>query len=134
MSKNAAYPGVLVCSISTNRSPAMTSRNEVSNQTYKLGSMIQEQDSIASLQIPSLLQGHFFQNSIPLGTLKMSTSQEPPPWHASFPAPRQANPPAVSSAEVLEWFQAGKIPGKDFLLVDLRRTDHEVESASLILE
>ena len=47
----------------------MTSRNEVPNQTYKLGSVIQERNSIAPLQIPSLLQRHLFQNSIVLWTL-----------------------------------------------------------------
>lgn len=51
---------------------------------------------------------------------------EPAPWHASFPAPRTSDPPALPRATLLQWLQQGtKAPGTDFLLVDLRRTDLE---------
>ncbi|KAJ5516888.1 hypothetical protein N7527_008448 [Penicillium freii] len=46
------------------------------------------------------------------------------PWHAAYPAPRGAAP-SISREELLQWIQEGKQGGKDFLLVDLRRTDYE---------
>ncbi len=50
----------------------------------------------------------------------------PPPWHAAYPAPSNPDPPAITGAELLERVQQGQRPGKDFVLVDLRRADHEV--------
>lgn len=47
------------------------------------------------------------------------------PWHAAYPAPRGAAP-SISREELLQWIREGKQAGKDFLLVDLRRTDYEV--------
>ncbi|KAF4767228.1 hypothetical protein N7455_006852 [Penicillium solitum] len=46
------------------------------------------------------------------------------PWHAAYPAPRGAAP-SISREELLQWIREGKQAGKDFLLVDLRRTDYE---------
>ncbi|CAG8932818.1 unnamed protein product [Penicillium salamii] len=46
------------------------------------------------------------------------------PWHAAFPAPKSA-PSSISREELLQWMQEGKQAGKDFVLVDVRRTDHE---------
>lgn len=48
------------------------------------------------------------------------------PWHASYPPPRHENPPSITRTEVLQLFRDGKEAGRDFVLVDLRRTDHEV--------
>ncbi|KAL4920090.1 Rhodanese-like domain-containing protein [Aspergillus aurantiobrunneus] len=51
---------------------------------------------------------------------------EPAPWHASFPTPQTSNPAALPRSTALQWLQQGtRIPGSDFLLVDLRRTDFE---------
>ncbi|KAJ5929547.1 Rhodanese-like protein [Penicillium verhagenii] len=47
-----------------------------------------------------------------------------PPWHAAYPAPRKTTG-SISRLEILRWFNAGKKVGKDFVLVDLRRTDFE---------
>lgn len=47
------------------------------------------------------------------------------PWCAAYPAP-SCSAVSVSCFEVLEWFRNGKRVGVDFILVDLRRTDHEV--------
>jgi hypothetical protein len=47
------------------------------------------------------------------------------PWHAAYPAPRGAAL-SISREELLQWIREGKQAGKDFLLVDLRRTDYEV--------
>ncbi|KAJ5794061.1 hypothetical protein N7457_000660 [Penicillium paradoxum] len=46
------------------------------------------------------------------------------PWHAAFPAPRGAAP-SISREELLQWIRDGKQAGKDYVLVDLRRTDYE---------
>lgn len=46
------------------------------------------------------------------------------PWHAAFPAPK-SSPEPVSKEELLAWLKDGKEGGKDFVLVDLRRTDYE---------
>ncbi|KAL4961973.1 putative arsenate reductase (Arc2) [Aspergillus stella-maris] len=54
----------------------------------------------------------------------MATEQ---PWHASFPAPT-SDPDALPAQTVLSWLQDGtecRKSGVNFLLVDLRRTDHE---------
>ena len=55
-----------------------------------------------------------------------SKSKTEAPWHSAYPAPRNSNPSAVSRDEVRKWLDEGLIPGKDFVLVDLRRADHEV--------
>lgn len=55
----------------------------------------------------------------------MASSNPERPWHEAFPAPR-TTAPTISRQEVLQWFREGKKPGKDFVLVDLRRADHEV--------
>ena len=47
------------------------------------------------------------------------------PWHAAFPAPRNTAA-SITREEVLQWMREGKEPGKDYVLVDLRRNDHEV--------
>lgn len=47
------------------------------------------------------------------------------PWHAAYPAPRGAAS-SILREELLQWIREGKQAGKDFLLVDLRRTDYEV--------
>lgn len=49
------------------------------------------------------------------------------PWHAAYPAPRGAAP-SISREELLQWIREGKQAGKDFVLVDLRRTDYEVRT------
>jgi hypothetical protein len=48
------------------------------------------------------------------------------PWHAAYPAVRALDLPSITCAELLRWYKEGKSPGSEFVLVDLRRTDHEV--------
>lgn len=55
----------------------------------------------------------------------VSTMDAPAPWHAAYPTPRNANPDGLSPSQVLDLLQS-EGPGEDFILVDLRRTDHEV--------
>ena len=53
-----------------------------------------------------------------------SSTPKEQPWHAAFPAPK-AEPDAITKEQMLTWLQEGKVPGKDFVLVDLRRNDYE---------
>jgi len=54
-----------------------------------------------------------------------------PAWHASLPAPRNSTPDSISRDELLEMFSKKDRSVKDFVLVDLRRTDYEVRASSL---
>lgn len=54
------------------------------------------------------------------------------PWYAAYPPPKNTNPASITRSEILQWFQDGKKNGKDFLLIDLRRTDYEVSSGSML--
>ena len=55
--------------------------------------------------------------------------QSETPWHAAFPAPK-STAPTITREEVLPWIKERKAKGPDapvdFVLVDLRRADHEV--------
>lgn len=51
---------------------------------------------------------------------------EDTPWQAEFPSPRTTTPDAILREDLLARFEAGQKGGRDFLLVDVRRTDHEV--------
>ncbi|EEU40605.1 uncharacterized protein NECHADRAFT_19682, partial [Fusarium vanettenii 77-13-4] len=47
------------------------------------------------------------------------------PWHAKYPAPEH-QPGSLTREQLLELMkQVGDVAGADFLLVDLRRNDHE---------
>jgi len=48
-----------------------------------------------------------------------------PAWHEAYPAPRNKSPLTIQRPDLLREFQRGQRPGVDFLLVDLRRNDHE---------
>lgn len=54
--------------------------------------------------------------------------QEETPWQAKFPTPRTKEPNVITREELLAKLEAGEKGGRDFLLVDVRRTDHEVSS------
>ncbi|KAK0649475.1 Rhodanese-like domain-containing protein [Cercophora newfieldiana] len=57
--------------------------------------------------------------------LIMSTTTQPPPWHAAYPAPK-TTPASMTRAEVLALMDsAAASAGKNYILVDLRRNDHE---------
>ena len=49
-------------------------------------------------------------------------------WYSAYPQPRNESPKAVTRKEMLDWLKNGQKPGVDFLLIDLRRTDHEVRN------
>lgn len=61
---------------------------------------------------------------------KASEATNPPtsseaPWYVAYPAARNKNPSTLSRVDLLASIKEGKKPGKDFVLVDLRRTDYE---------
>lgn len=59
------------------------------------------------------------------------TPTKEPSWHARFPSPRNQNPDSITRDELLAWFS--KQPTvKDFVLVDLRRTDYQVRILRLM--
>ena len=47
------------------------------------------------------------------------------PWYAAYPAPQNLNPASMQREDVLEMIKHSEA-GKDFILVDLRRNDHDV--------
>jgi hypothetical protein len=51
------------------------------------------------------------------------------PWYAAYPVQRNAAS-TVTREALLSWMEKGKVSGKDFILVDLRRTDFEVSFAN----
>lgn len=61
-------------------------------------------------------------------TTDQSEAKAQPPWHAAFPAPRTTDPKSITPTGLLQRLQAGQRGGREFLLVDLRRNDHEVSS------
>jgi hypothetical protein len=48
------------------------------------------------------------------------------PWYNAYPAVKSKNVPNISRAEVLSMIHSGASVGRDFVLVDLRKNDHEV--------
>ncbi|KAG0633281.1 Rhodanese-like domain-containing protein [Tuber brumale] len=53
------------------------------------------------------------------------SAPEQQPWHAAYPKPI-SEAVFLPRSTVLEWFSSNdKLPGKHFVLVDLRRNDHE---------
>lgn len=58
---------------------------------------------------------------------KMTSTDAATPWHAAYPPPLNKTPTAMTRQEVLEVMKDSKnIAGKNYVLIDLRRTDHEV--------
>jgi hypothetical protein len=66
----------------------------------------------------------------PLSRKNTGVSEDEKPWHAAFPEPRHkaADLPDVEKEDVLNLLKEGKRSGEKggFLLVDVRRNDHEV--------
>ena len=56
---------------------------------------------------------------------KDDQGQEEAPWHRAYPSPKTAAS-VISCSDLLDWVLGGKEAGKEFVLVDLRRNDHEV--------
>jgi hypothetical protein len=60
-------------------------------------------------------------------TQAIVSTQVEAPWHAAYPAPK-STPSSLSRSTLLQWITEGKIAGKDYVLVDLRRNDHTVSA------
>ncbi|OIW24992.1 hypothetical protein CONLIGDRAFT_77636 [Coniochaeta ligniaria NRRL 30616] len=63
------------------------------------------------------------------GILTMTSATQgsavPPPWHAAYPAPK-IEARSITRETVLEMLRDGnKVASKDFVLIDLRRIDHQ---------
>lgn len=58
-------------------------------------------------------------------TIETAMASEGAPWHEAYPNPKNTAE-TISRSEVLERLNHGEQPGRDFLLVDLRRNDHAV--------
>lgn len=48
------------------------------------------------------------------------------PWHAAYPTPKNESPETITRQDILGLLRAAENPQKDFVLIDLRRTDHKV--------
>ncbi|KAI4190448.1 MAG: hypothetical protein LQ346_004918 [Caloplaca aetnensis] len=46
-------------------------------------------------------------------------------WYEAYPPAQCKNPASITATELLHALKQGKKPGVDFILVDLRRNDHE---------
>jgi arsenical-resistance protein 2 len=53
-------------------------------------------------------------------------SKAQPPWFEAYPPPKNLQSKTVTREELRQWILDGQKPGKDFLLVDVRRDDHGV--------
>lgn len=54
-----------------------------------------------------------------------STTPDIPPWHAAYPTPT-SQAAALPRQDLLQWLEGGRVNGKDFVLVDVRRDDFKV--------
>jgi arsenical-resistance protein 2 len=56
-----------------------------------------------------------------------SIASSPSPWHAAFPTPRNT-PATIGREDVLDMIkQSAKNSTRDYVLIDLRRNDYEVD-------
>ena len=65
-----------------------------------------------------------------LDTSKTANSK---PWFEAYPEPSTKTPPTISRQELLKWINAGKLAGKDYIVIDVRGKDHVVHPALLPL-
>jgi hypothetical protein len=49
-------------------------------------------------------------------------------WYERYPQPSVKVPPQLAKETLLQWIQEGKQPGRDFVVVDVRGSDHTVRS------
>lgn len=62
-----------------------------------------------------------------MATAHGSSTASSPPWYAAYPPPRHLQPGYVTREELLSMLKDGEnVTANDFVLVDLRRADHEV--------
>ena len=81
----------------------------------------------ASLQIPAYRRTTILkiQTFRKMSSTKNDQVVQEAPWHAAYPAPKSVAV-GIFQFEIVAMLKNGKEPGKDFILVDLRRNDHAV--------
>lgn len=67
---------------------------------------------------------HYFH----ISTMAEATLAKDAPWYAAYPEAR-SSPVTITRANLLDMIETGKRSGVDFILIDLRRADHEVSNA-----
>lgn len=80
-----------------------------------------------ALQSPFQSPASYIAQDFVLSTMA-SASETPAPWHAAYPEPRNSKRETITREEVLDMMKNGGVAGRDFILVDLRRADHEVRT------
>ena len=72
--------------------------------------------------------------AVSISSHKMASGQSAAaPWHAAYPTPRKTEPSTMSRDELLSLMKKSNGSATtDFLLIDLRRTDNEVQSHFLL--
>lgn len=83
-------------------------------------------DLTCELDLPVSLCSFTRTHLTKMSTVTATTGPTPKPWHAAYPAPRNSQPAGLGREKVLAMLKAESSSPRDFLLVDLRRTDHEV--------
>lgn len=68
------------------------------------------------------------QVALPPSPMSVATASTEKPWYEAYPPARCTTPGSINSTELLHALQQGRKPGVDFILVDLRRNDHDVGS------
>ncbi|CAG7555201.1 unnamed protein product [Fusarium equiseti] len=64
----------------------------------------------------------------------MASTDAATPWHAVYPPPLNKSPAAMTRLEVLEMMKdSNNVAGKDYVLIDLRRTDHESSGVQKVI-
>lgn len=61
-----------------------------------------------------------------ISLLNMMETGSANPWYSAYPNPQNVTPERITRADLLQRMQMGQKSGVEFLLVDLRLTDHEV--------
>lgn len=77
----------------------------------------------------SLITGRGCFRNLPARLLTQSTGAAVTPWHTAYPSSRDTQPESLTQKQVLAKLRGGnELLGTNFLLVDLRSSDHEVSS------
>ncbi|KAF5618611.1 oxidoreductase [Fusarium sp. NRRL 52700] len=73
-----------------------------------------------------------FQKVNRISSSEMASTDTATPWHAAYPLPLNKTPVAMTRQAALEMMKDSEnIAGKDYVLIDLRRTDHELTHSAI---
>jgi len=79
---------------------------------------------VPTSSIPSTMAEHQAQAQALNGVSANGVSDQP--WYATYPK-ASSEPAGISRQEVLQLLKSNTAPGENFVLIDLRRTDYEVD-------